>query len=132
MRNQTVTRATEADVEPAAIYRVLADANSLPQWAPAFADAIEPLNDTQLRVTKGGEAFRVEFVRNETAGTVDIIREMPNGRRGGAYMRVTPRPLGGSSLAITVPLSPTTNEAEVGRTLEEELATLIRLANISG
>jgi len=54
---------------------------------------------------------------------------MPNGRRGGAYLRVTPRPLGGSSITITVPIGPATNESEVAKVLEQELADLIQLAN---
>ena len=38
-------------------------------------------------VTKGGSSFRVEVALHQSAGTVDFIREMPNGRRGGAYLQ---------------------------------------------
>ena len=61
-------------------------------------------------------------------GVVDYIREMPNGRRGGAFIRVTPRPLGGSSITMTVPIAPNTTEADVAKVLEQELADLDQLA----
>jgi hypothetical protein len=128
MANQTVTRAAECDLEPGGIYDVLAETSNLPKWAPGFADAIERIGDGQFRVTKGGSSFRVEVALHQSAGTVDFIREMPNGRRGGAYLRVTPRPLGGCTITITVPIGPTTNESEVASVLEQELADLIQLA----
>jgi len=129
MAPQTVTRAAESDLEPGRIYTVLAEASNAPKWAPGFADAIEHLGDVRYRVTKNGSSFKVEVTSNPSAGTVDFIREMPNGRRGGAYLRVTPRPLGGSSITITVPIGPATNESEVAKVLEQELADLIQLAN---
>jgi len=128
MSNQTVTRAAESELEPGAIYAVLAEAGNLPKWAPVFADAVERVDETHLRVAKGGDAFNVELLLNRAAGTVDYIREMSNNRRGGAYIRVTPRPLGGSAVTMTVPLGPNTSDAEVGRTVEQELAELIALA----
>lgn len=128
MSNQTVTRAAESELEPGAIYRVLAEAGNLPKWAPVFADVVERVDGTRLRATKGGDAFNVELLLNEAAGTVDFIREMSNNRRGGAYIRVTPRPLGGSAVTMTVPVGPNTSDAEVGRTVEQELADLIALA----
>jgi hypothetical protein len=128
MPNQTVTRATESDREPAAIYEVLAEVSNLPKWAPVFADAVERVSERRVRVTKGAEAFQVEVLLNEAAGTVDYVREMSNGRRGGAYIRVTPRPVGGSTVTMTVPVGPNTSDLEVGRTVEQELAELTALA----
>jgi hypothetical protein len=55
---------------------------------------------------------------------------MPNGIRGGAYIRVTPRPLGGSTITMTVPVGTNTIEADVAKVLEQELADLIQLAQI--
>jgi hypothetical protein len=63
-----------------------------------------------------------------SAGAVDYIREMPNGKRGGAYIRVIPRPLGGSTVIMTVPIGPSTVEFEVAKVLEQELADLVELA----
>jgi hypothetical protein len=70
----------------------------------------------------------LQLLLHPSACTVDYIREMPNNKRGGAYIRVIPRPLGGCAVIITVPIGPNTNESDVGRTLEQELAELIRLA----
>jgi hypothetical protein len=53
---------------------------------------------------------------------------MPNGKRGGAYIRVTPRPLGGSTITMTVPIGPNAIESDVAKILEQELADLIRFA----
>ena len=127
MQTQTVTRTVESDSEPIEIYNILAEASNIPKWAPAFADAIEIIDSTHSSVTKNGESFNLEVFLHPSAGTVDYIREMPNNKRGGAYLRVIPRPLGGSAITMTVPIGPNTNESEVGRTLEHELAELIRL-----
>ncbi|HTV13394.1 MAG TPA: hypothetical protein VME68_01690 [Acidobacteriaceae bacterium] len=127
MPPQTTTRAAETNLEPSVIYRVLAEPSNIPRWAPTFADAIERV-DGHFRVTKIGETFDVEVVLHPSALAVDIVRSMANNRRGGAYVRVTPRPMGGSSIAITVPLAPNVDEAEAAKTLEQELADLIGLA----
>ncbi len=128
MPTQTVTRATESTLEPGRLYSVLADARNIPKWAPVFADAIEPIDDMHYRVTRNGEAFNLEVSLHPSAGAVDYIREMPNGKRGGAYIRVTPRPLGGSTITMTVPIGPNTIESDVAKVLEQELADLVRLA----
>ena len=128
MAPQTVTRATECDLEPGKIYRVLAEAGNVPKWAPAFADAIERIDDVRYRVTKNDQTFDIEVPSNPSAGTVDFIREMANGNRGGAYLRVMPRPLGGCTVVITVPIGPTTSESEVAKVLEQELTDLVQLA----
>ena len=128
MPNQTVTRTVESNSEPIDIYNVLAQVNNIPKWAPVFADTIERIDDAHYSVTKDGETFNLEVLLHPSAGTVDYIREMPNNKRGGAYIRVIPLPLGGSAVSLTAPLGPNTNEFEVARTLEQELADLIRLA----
>ena len=125
---QTVTRAAESDLEPIEIYNVLAEVSNIPKWAPVFADAIERIDNTHFRVTKNGDSFDMELFLHPSALAVDYIREMSENRRGGAYIRVTPRPLGGSAVIITVPIAPTSNEADVARVLEQELAEIIRLA----
>lgn len=128
MRPQTVTRATESDAQPDVFYGILADAGNIPKWAPVFADSLEPIDNGRYRVTKGGETFNMEVFFHPSARAVDYIREMPNGGRGGAYIRVTPRPLGGSSITITVPIAANTTDAEVTPILDQELAELVRLA----
>jgi hypothetical protein len=128
MHPQTVTRAAESDLEPTALYKILAEANNIPRWAPIFADAIERIDDRHYRVTKNAETFDVVVLLHPSALAVDYVREMSNNRRGGAYIRVTPRPLGGSSVAMTVPLGPGATETAVAQTVEQELADLIRIA----
>lgn len=131
MPSQTVTRADESDAEPGRIYDFLVEANNLPKWAPGFADAIERIDgrDGHYRVTKSGETFAVEVALHPSAGTVDFIREMADGRRGGAYMRVMPRPLGGSAITITVPVRANANPSDVAVILDQELAAVLRLAS---
>jgi hypothetical protein len=128
MPNQTVTRTAESDSEPVEIYNVLAQVSNIPKWAPVFAETIECIDDTHYRVTRNGEIFNLELFLHPSAGTVDYLREMPNNKRGGAYIRVIPRPSGGSAIIMTVPIGPNTNESDVAQTLEQELAEVIRLA----
>ena len=127
MSSQTVTRTIESDFEPKLIYLKLIDASLIPQWAPVFADTVDQAHETTFRVTKGGDAFDFELLANELALTVDYLRNMANGRRGGAYIRVMSKPLGGSVVAMTVPVGPNTTPAQVAAVLEQELEALIKL-----
>ncbi len=128
MRSQTVTRSAESDLDQTRIYEVLAEASNIPRWAPVFADGVERIDDTHYRVNKNSETFNLQVFLHPSAGVVDYLREMPNGKRGGAYIRVTPRPLAGSTITMTVPIAPNTTESEVGKVVEQELDTLIQLA----
>jgi hypothetical protein len=128
MPTQTVTRSAESDLEPGKLYNVLAEASNIPKWAPAFADAIQRIDQMHHRVTKNGKVFNLEVSLHPSAVAVDYTREMPNGKRGGAYIRVTPRPLGGSTITMTVPIGPNTTESDVAKVLEQELADLVQLA----
>jgi hypothetical protein len=128
MPTQTVTRSAESDLEPGKLYNVLAEASNIPKWAPVFADAIERIDHLHHRVTKDSEVFHLEVSLHPSAVAVDYTREMPNGKRGGAYIRVTPRPLGGSTITMTVPIGPNTTESDVAKVLEQELADLIQLS----
>jgi hypothetical protein len=130
MGTQTVTRSFESDLEPGKLYNVLADASNIPKWAPVFADTIERIDHVRHRVTKNGEIFTLEVLLHPSAVAVDYVREMPNGKRGGAYIRVTPRPLGGSTITMTVPIGPNTTESKVAKVLEQELADLVHLAQL--
>lgn len=128
MPSQTITRAAESDIEPAELYKILAEVGNIPKWAPVFADAIERVDDTHFRVTKNGATFNMELSLHQPVGTVDYIREMSDNKRGGAYIRVTPRPLGGSVVNMTVPVGPNANESDIAKTVDQEIAELIRLA----
>jgi hypothetical protein len=126
--NPNLTRSAESDLEPSRVYDVLAQVSNIPKWAPVFADAIEHIGDMHYLVSRNGEVFNLEVSLQPSAGTVDYLREMPNGKRGGAYICVTPRPVGGSTITMTVPIGPNTIESDVAKVLEQELADLIQLA----
>jgi hypothetical protein len=128
MTAQTVTRSIESESEPVDLYNFLANAGNIPQWAPVFADSIERVSDGRYRVSKAGQNFDMELFVHPSAGAVDYLRKMPNGKRGGAYIRVTPRPLGGSVITMTVPLAANANESDVAKELESELIELIKVA----
>ena len=128
MSKQTVTRAAESASEPLKIYRILVEADNIPKWASVFADSIIRVDDMHYSVTKNGESFNLEVIAHSSAIAVDYIREMPDGKRGGAYIRVTPGPVSGTVIAMTVPVGPRANESEVAAVLECELFDLIQLA----
>ena len=129
MTSQTITRAAECEVEPGKLYGILAQVENIPKWAPVFADSVERIDDSHYKLTKNGQAFKVELFLHPSAQAVDYIREMAGGARGGAFIRVMPRPRGGCTVVMTVPMGPGATEAEQGKTVEEELAALIRLAS---
>lgn len=128
MSERTVTRSIEADLDPDAIVQVLADPTRLPQWAPGFADAVEPEADSRFRVTKNGNQFTIEVIIGPAARTVDFVREIAPGKRGGAFARVLPRPGGGSVLLMTLPVTPGTEPDSVSAILNQELRALIDLS----
>jgi hypothetical protein len=127
MPNQTVTRAIESNTTPSLIYAKLANASLIPRWAPVFADKVEHAQGNSFRVTKGNDTFNLDVLLNESSLTVDYLRDMADGKRGGAYIRVVPMPLGGSVVTMTVPVAPSTTPAEVATVLEQELQALLKL-----
>ncbi len=129
MFSQTVTRTAESDHDPDKLYSVMSRAENIPRWAPLFASSIESIGDGSYNATQSGVTFRIEVALHASARAVDYIREMPDGKRGGAYLRVMPRPLGGSTVTITVPIARNTTEADVSKILEQELAALVLLAS---
>jgi len=128
MENQTVTRTIESALEPTAIFTTLSKPELIPQWAPVFAESIEHLTAGNYRFTKGPDTFFVEVIPNPSSLTLDILRELPNNRRGGAYIRVMARPFGGSTVTMTVPIGPKTTPEAVAGILDQELAALMELA----
>ncbi len=128
MDDRTRTGATATAAEPASVVALLSDARRLPAWAPGFADAVTSAGGSRWRAVKDGREFAVRTAVNPEAGTVDYLREIAPGREGGAYLRVVPRPGGGSVVIMTLPVPPGTDGAAVGAILEEELAALKALA----
>ncbi len=126
MKTRTVTRSVETDVEPDAILEILADARHLPQWASGFADAVAAGPDGDWLVTKDGRVFSIRVEVERSHGTVDYVRETAPGQKEGAFLRVLPRPGGGSVAIMTLPVAAIGGDAlAVTGILDQELRTLV-------
>jgi hypothetical protein len=73
---------------------------------------------------KGGRAFSLKVRVGKGCGTVDYLREIAPGKEGGAYIRVLPRPNGGSVVVMTLPIPRDTKPESVASVLREELERL--------
>jgi hypothetical protein len=131
MGQQTTTLAIESNVEPTVIFVFLSDVVNIPKWSPVFADEVERIDEFRCLATKSGTSFEFEIHKNEGARTVDYIRQMSGGKSGGAFIRVTHRPLGGSSISMTVPVATNATVDDVTRVLRQELNELVRLTQSS-
>jgi hypothetical protein len=125
---RTLTQSIETDVAPEVVVALLADPKRLQDWAPAFADAVSGDAHTGWRAIKDGREFSLRVPVNETACTVDYLREIAPGREGGAYLRAVPRPGGGTVIIMTLPLPPDANPQTLAVTLTAELIAIEDLA----
>jgi hypothetical protein len=126
--NRTVTRTIESNASVDHLHAILADAKNIPRWAPLFADEVTQSEDGTYQVTKDGSTFTMQVPVNQSLGTVDYLRAMAGGSLGGAYLRVVPRPRGGSVIVMTVPVAPGKKPEDVSTILSEELGRLLSLA----
>jgi hypothetical protein len=126
---RTETQSIELSAPPAAVVEVLRDASRLPAWAPAFADAVDGDAGSGWVVTKGPKQFPLRVPIDEGAATVDYLRTSSSGEEGGAYLRVVPRPGGGSVVVMTIPVAPGVPLAHIASTLREELTALAALVD---
>ncbi len=124
---RTETQSVESDADPDAVVALLSDAGRIPEWAPAFADTVSHDGQSRWRGTKDGREFELRVVTSRDARTVDYLREVAPGRQGGAYLRATPRPGGGSVIVMTLPVAPDVDAGVVADTLGQELAALVEL-----
>jgi hypothetical protein len=131
MPDRTVTRTIESDLEPDAILAVLMEPKLLPRWAPAFADEVEKTAFDAWQITKNENRFEMHMSASAPSGTVDYLREVAPGKRGGAYIRVLPRPAGGSVVIMTVPVTGNADVESVATVLTEELKNLVELVKAS-
>ena len=125
---RTETQSIESDADAQTILALLADPSRIPDWAPAFADAVTGDDQSGWHATKGAQEFTLRVVTNQVAGTVDYLREVGPGREGGAFIRAVPRPGGGGVVVMTVPLVPSADPAVIAATLRDELNALVGLA----
>ncbi len=121
---RTQTQTNETAVDPDAIWQLLADPRHIPAWAPAFADTISGNEPQGWQAVKDGRGFALRVACTRAQRTVDDLREIAPGREGGAYLRVLPRPGGGSVVVMTLPLIPGTDPETAIATLRAELAAL--------
>jgi hypothetical protein len=125
---QSATRSIETDVSPDAIMALLVDPTLLPSWAPAFAGSVADAGQGRWRVRKGERDFSIEVAVNQQSRTVDYLREVAPGRKGGAYLRVLPLPSGGSAITMTAPIPAVESRESVVALLDQELEALTRLS----
>jgi Polyketide cyclase / dehydrase and lipid transport len=70
--NRAETRSISIQAPPDAVLDFVADARTLPRWAPAFARAVRPDGDAWL-VDTGEAEVRVAMNVSRERGTVDIV-----------------------------------------------------------
>jgi hypothetical protein len=122
------TSSIETDAEPDAVLTVLEDGARVPEWAPAFAD-VAVRDGAAWRATKNGSEFPFRVASERAAGTVDYLREAAPGVENGAFIRALPRLGGGCVIAMTLPVRPGVDPAEVRATLAAELGRIAALAS---
>jgi hypothetical protein len=108
MQARTVTRSIDVDASPDFVLGVVRDPVTIPTWAPGFADSIESSGDG-WRVTRNDVAFQIRFKVHSPTRCIDILREIAPGEEGGLYLRILPRPGGGSVIVATIPIVPTSD-----------------------
>lgn len=128
MDRRTETQSIESEADPEAVLALLAQPSRIPEWAPAFADVVIGEDSSGWRAVKDGREFGLRVVVNHGTRTVDYLRELTPGREGGAYIRVVPRPGGGSVVVMTLPLLAGVDPVDTSAILRDELHALARLA----
>lgn len=125
--SRTVTRSVETDPSPELVLQFLSDPQRIPQWASGFADRVDADGGGGWRVTKGDKTFSLEVVASVPAGTVDYLRQITPDQKGGAFLRVLPRPRGGCVIVMTLPVVPGATVEETTTILDQELQALTKL-----
>ncbi|THD61241.1 SRPBCC family protein [Phenylobacterium sp.] len=126
--SRTVTLAIELEAAEDAIFDLLRDPRNIPRWAPNFADAVDPEpGASKYLAVKAGQAFALRVVVEPKVRSVDYLREIAPGREGGAFLRVLPRPGGGSVVVMTIPTPPGGDPESARRVLRDELDRLATL-----
>lgn len=117
------TRSISIAAPPTTVLDLLSDAQRLPDWAPAFASAVEPDGQDWL-IDSGEDQLRIRVQVSLDHGVVDLLR--PEDPNRGARMRVLNNETG-SELVFTLifPVGTATNViARQMTTVESELCTV--------
>lgn len=117
----------EFDAEPERIYAIVANPLLIPEWAGVFADRVEHVSGSTYRVTKAGEVFSLYLELNEAERVVEYLRELPDGKRGGARVTIASLASGGCEVSMRVPVAPRVTPEQVDGVLKQELEALGRL-----
>jgi uncharacterized protein YndB with AHSA1/START domain len=117
------TRSISIAAPPETVLELLSDARRLPDWAPAFARAVEPAGQDWL-IDSGAGQLRVRVRVSEEYGTVDLLR--PDDPSRGARMRVLSNEDGSEFLfTLIFPAGADDNSvAQQMTTVEAELRTV--------
>jgi uncharacterized protein YndB with AHSA1/START domain len=117
------TRSIAIAAPPETVLELLSDARRLPDWAPAFARAVEPAGRDWL-IDSGAGQLRVRVRVSEEHGTVDLLR--PDDPSRGARMRVLSNE-DGSEFLFTLIFPAAADEKSIAQqmtTVEAELRTV--------
>ena len=117
------TRSISIAAPPESVLELVGDARRLPDWAPAFASAVEPDGRDWL-IDAGAGRFRVRVRVSPEHGTVDLLR--PEDLSRGAHMRVLHNG-DGSELLFTLVFPAGTEDGAIAQqmiTVETELRTV--------
>lgn len=117
------TRSISIAAPPETVVEFLSDARRLPEWAPAFAVAVEPAGENWL-IDSGAGQFPIRVRVSPEYGTVDLVR--PGDPSRGARMRVINND-DGSELLFTLVFPAGTSETAISKqmtTVEGELRTV--------
>jgi len=115
MVERTITRTIEGSTEREIIFALLKDPARIPEWAPAFADEVLPSENNSWKVLKLGETFSLTVVIEPRSWTVDYLRTVAPGLQGGAFIRLLPRPGGGTVVTMTLPIPSASDANQVGK-----------------
>jgi hypothetical protein len=121
------TRSISIAAPPDAVLAVVGDPRRLPEWAPAFASAVEPQGDDWL-IGSGDAQFAIAYRVSAEHGTVDLLR--PDDLTYGARMRVLHNHAGSElvfTLVFPAGVPPEAIDAQM-KTVEAELETVRTLA----
>jgi polyketide cyclase/dehydrase/lipid transport protein len=120
---QAKTRSISIAAPPETVLGLLGDARRLPDWAPAFARAVEPAGGDWL-INPGAGQFRIRVRLDEEYGTVDLLR--PEDPSRGAHMRVLNNEAG-SEFVFTLVFPVGADDESIAKqmtTVEAELRTV--------
>jgi hypothetical protein len=81
---------------------------------------------------KDNRQFSIRVAIDPSTGCLDILREITPGEKGGLYMRILPRPGGGSVVVATIPIVPTSSPERTSSILADELDRIAMLVTGPG